>query len=77
MVYDALVDALEHVSEYEGYILESGQGLARVLFRIMYVLLLHPQQRCAQDHLDIPKSLTKKSTSSESVPEDSIPISSQ
>lgn len=77
MVYDALVDALEHVSEYEGYILESGQGLARVLFRFTYILLSHPQQRCAQDHLDIPKSLTKKATSSDSMPEDSITVSSQ
>ncbi|XP_068653211.1 uncharacterized protein [Aristolochia californica] len=59
-VYDALVDNLEHVSEYEGYIFETGQGLARVLFRQMCVLLAHPQQRCAQDDLDIPKSLTKK-----------------
>ncbi|XP_015884395.3 uncharacterized protein LOC107420052 [Ziziphus jujuba] len=77
VVYDALVDALEHVSEYEGYILESGQGLARVLFRFTYILLSHPQQRCAQDHLDIPKSLTKKATSSDSMPEDSITVSSQ
>ncbi|ERN15401.1 uncharacterized protein LOC18443690 [Amborella trichopoda] len=59
-VYDALVDALERVSEYEGYIVESGVGLARVLFRHMCVLLSHPQQRCLQDDLDIPKSLTKK-----------------
>ncbi|XP_010526066.1 PREDICTED: uncharacterized protein LOC104803734 [Tarenaya hassleriana] len=59
-VYDSLVDAVEHVSEYEGYIFESGQGLARSLFKPMSVLLSHPQQRCPQDALDIPKSLTKK-----------------
>ncbi|KAH0969495.1 hypothetical protein GBA52_028676 [Prunus armeniaca] len=60
-VYDSLVDALELVSEYEGYILESGQGLTRVLFRYMCMLLSHPQQRCPQDHLDIPKPLLEKS----------------
>ncbi|XP_062159945.1 uncharacterized protein LOC133867241 [Alnus glutinosa] len=77
-VYDALVDALEHVSEYEGYIHESGQGLARVLFRHMCVLLSHPQQRCPQEYVDIPKPLTKKSPASDSVPgEESVPISSQ
>ncbi|XP_020675484.2 uncharacterized protein LOC110094561, partial [Dendrobium catenatum] len=59
-VYDVLVDALEHVSEYEGYIFESGQGLSRVLFRQICILLSHPQQRCAQDDLDIPKSLEKR-----------------
>lgn len=76
-VYDALVDTLEHVSEYEGYILESGQGLARILFRQMFILLSHPQQRCVQDDMDIPKSLTKKSPAADSVPEDSITVSSQ
>uniref|UniRef100_A0A1J3G1T5 BRISC and BRCA1-A complex member 1 n=2 Tax=Noccaea caerulescens TaxID=107243 RepID=A0A1J3G1T5_NOCCA len=59
-VYDSLVDAVEHVSEYEGYIFESGQGLARSVFKPMSILLAHPQQRCAQDDLDIPKSLAKK-----------------
>lgn len=59
-VYDALVDAVEHVSEYEGYIFETGQALARVLFRYMCILLCHPQQRCPQDDLDIPKSIAKK-----------------
>ncbi|KAK9079834.1 hypothetical protein SSX86_001507 [Deinandra increscens subsp. villosa] len=59
-VYDGLVDALEQVSEFEGYIFESGQGLTRVLFRHMCLLLSHPQQRCVQDDIDIPKSLTKK-----------------
>jgi hypothetical protein len=32
-VYDVLVDALERVSEFEGYIFESSSGSARVLFR--------------------------------------------
>lgn len=32
-VYDSLVDALERVSEFEGYIYESSSGSARVLFR--------------------------------------------
>ncbi|KAM7507553.1 hypothetical protein LguiA_018006 [Lonicera macranthoides] len=73
-VYDALVDALEHVSEYEGYIFESGQGLTRVLFRHMCVLLSHPQQRCVQDDIDLPKSLTKKSPTPDSVPpEENVP----
>ncbi|KAJ3683630.1 hypothetical protein LUZ60_013857 [Juncus effusus] len=58
-VYDSLVDALEHVSEYEGYVFESGQGLTRVLFRQISVLLAHPMQRCVQDDLDVPKSLVK------------------
>ncbi|KAL3818973.1 hypothetical protein ACJIZ3_004878 [Penstemon smallii] len=60
-VYDTLVEALEQVSELEGYIFESGQGLTRALFRHMSVLLCHPQQRCVQEEVDIPKSLTKKS----------------
>ncbi|GMN35957.1 hypothetical protein TIFTF001_005655 [Ficus carica] len=76
-VYDSLVDALDHVSEYEGYIFESGQGLQRVLFRYMCILLAHPQQRCAQEYVDIPKSLSKKSPPTEAVPEDTIPVSSQ
>ncbi|KAI4337119.1 hypothetical protein L6164_015571 [Bauhinia variegata] len=77
-VYDTLVDALEHVSEYEGYIFESGQGLARVLFRYMCVLLSHPQQRCLQEHVDIPKSLTKKSPQAEPmVIEDTAPVTIQ
>ncbi|RZC68425.1 hypothetical protein C5167_031661 [Papaver somniferum] len=75
-VYDSLVDALEHVSEHEGYIYESGQGLSRVLFRLMCVLLSHPQQRCVQDDVDVPKSLTKKSPSVEIIPaEENIPVS--
>ncbi|XP_019224962.1 PREDICTED: uncharacterized protein LOC109206581 isoform X2 [Nicotiana attenuata] len=69
-VYDALVEALEHVSEYEGYIFESGQGLTRVLFRHICTLLCHPQQRCVQDDLDIPKSLTKKSVTVDLAPAD-------
>ncbi|KAK6912791.1 hypothetical protein RJ641_022392 [Dillenia turbinata] len=77
-VYDALVDALEQVSEFEGYIYESGQGLTRVLFRHMCILLSHPQQRCGQDDIDIPKSLTKKSPPVESAGgEESVPVSSQ
>ncbi|KAJ7958332.1 BRISC and BRCA1-A complex member 1 [Quillaja saponaria] len=79
-VYDALVDAIDHVSEYEGYIFETGQGLQRVLFRHMCVLLSHPQQRCGQDYIDIPKSLVKKTPASESMAmatEDVVPVSSQ
>ncbi|GFP88065.1 hypothetical protein PHJA_000950200 [Phtheirospermum japonicum] len=60
-VYDSLIDALEHVSEFEGYIFESGQGLTRSLFRHMCVLLSHPHQRCTQDDIDVPKALVKKS----------------
>ncbi|KAK9683857.1 hypothetical protein RND81_10G169600 [Saponaria officinalis] len=59
-VYDALVEALEHVTEYEGYIFETGQGLQRILFRHMCLLLSHPQQRCMQDDLGLPMALTKK-----------------
>ncbi|CAK9267757.1 unnamed protein product [Sphagnum jensenii] len=58
-VYDVLVDALERVSEFEGYIFESSSGSARVLFRHMCVLLSHPQQRCPQDEFDAPKDLAK------------------
>lgn len=77
-VYDALVDALEQVSEYEGYIFESGQGLPRILFRHMCVLLSHPQQRCVQDDIDIPKSLTKKSAAGDTTTGgEIIPVSSQ
>lgn len=77
-VYDALVDALEHVSEYEAYIFESGQGLTRVLLRHICALLSHPQQRCAQDDIDTPKSLAKKLPPSDPVPgEEVVPVSSQ
>ncbi|TKY74919.1 BRISC and BRCA1-A complex member 1 [Spatholobus suberectus] len=77
-VYDTLVEALEHVSEYEGYILESGQGLARVLFRHVLILLSHPQQRCIQEYVDIPKSIAKKVPQVEPMAtEDSAPIASQ
>ncbi|KQK19840.1 uncharacterized protein LOC100846437 [Brachypodium distachyon] len=77
-VYDVLVDALEHVSQYEGYILETGQGLARVLFRQTCILLSHPLQRCMQDDLDIPKQVVKKTLVAEAVQnEDSVPVSSQ
>ncbi|PUZ62192.1 hypothetical protein GQ55_4G337100 [Panicum hallii var. hallii] len=76
-VYDALVDALEHVSQYEGYILETGQGLARVLFRLMCILLSHPLQRCIQDDLDIPKQVAKKTLAVEAAQnEDGTPVSS-
>ncbi|CAK9870431.1 unnamed protein product [Sphagnum jensenii] len=37
----------------------SSSGSARVLFRHMCVLLLHPQQRCPQDEFDAPKDLAK------------------
>jgi hypothetical protein len=77
-VYDSLGDALDHVSEYEGYIFESGQGLVRSLFRCMSVLLAHPQQRVEQDDLDVPKSLAKKSPAGESGNvEDAVPVASQ
>jgi BRISC and BRCA1-A complex member 1 len=73
-----LVDALEHVSQYEGYILETGQGLPRVLFRQMCILLSHPQQRCLQDDLDIPKQLAKKTLGVEAAQnEDGPSVSSQ
>uniref|UniRef100_A0A0D9WLZ0 New component of the BRCA1-A complex n=1 Tax=Leersia perrieri TaxID=77586 RepID=A0A0D9WLZ0_9ORYZ len=77
-VYDALVDALEHVSQYEGYILETGQGLARILFRQTCILLSHPLQRCIQDDLDIPKPLAKKTLAGEGGQgEDGMPGSTQ
>ncbi|WJX35353.1 hypothetical protein P8452_23356 [Trifolium repens] len=79
-VYDTLVEALEHVTEYEGYILETGQGLARVLFRHVLILLSHPQQRCVQEFIDIPKSLAKKAPQAEPMAiEDNapVPVSSQ
>ncbi|KAL3655694.1 hypothetical protein CASFOL_000090 [Castilleja foliolosa] len=60
-VYDSLIEALEHVSEFEGYVFETGQGLSRALFRHMCVLLSHPHQRCVQDDIDVPKPLVKKS----------------
>ncbi|XP_031102111.1 uncharacterized protein LOC116006008 [Ipomoea triloba] len=75
-VYDALVEALELVTEYEGYIFESGQGSSRVLFRYMSVLLSHSQQRCVQDYIDIPKSLTKKSPVTEPVPAEENAVAS-
>ena len=77
-VYDTLVDTLELVGEYEGYILESGQGLLRIIFRYMCILLAHPQQRGLQDDLDFPKSLTKKSPAPEPMAsEDSVAGPSQ
>ncbi|GJN29634.1 hypothetical protein PR202_gb17883 [Eleusine coracana subsp. coracana] len=77
-VYDVLVDALEHVSQYEGYILESSQGLAQVLFRHTCILLSHPLQRCIQDDIDFPKQVAKKTVAAEaSQKEDGTPVSSQ
>ncbi|KNA21155.1 hypothetical protein SOVF_045970 [Spinacia oleracea] len=77
-VYDALVEALEQVTEYEGYIFESGQGLQRILFRHMCLLLSHPQQRCLQDDLGLPMALTKKLPATDSSPgEDAITVISQ
>lgn len=76
-VYDALVDTLEQVSEYEGYIFETGQGLPRIIFRHMCVLLSHPQQRCVQDDIDIPKSLTRKPPASETTTGSEVQGSSQ
>ncbi|WCJ29569.1 hypothetical protein M5689_011195 [Euphorbia peplus] len=76
-VYDALVDTLEQVSEYEGYVYETGQGL-RLLLRYMSILLSHPQQRCTQDDLDIPKSLAKRSSAVDpGTAEDTVPVTSQ
>lgn len=76
-VYDALVDALEHVTQNEGYIFESGQGLARVLFRQICILLMHPLMRCMQDDLDIPKQVVKKTLAVEGPQsEDGTPVSS-
>ncbi|CAM8916557.1 unnamed protein product [Rhodiola kirilowii] len=76
-VYDALVDALEHVSEYEAFIFESGQGLPRVLFRQVSTLLAHPQQRCIQDDLDFPKSLARKTPADAMTGTEIVPVSSQ
>ncbi|KAH7414991.1 hypothetical protein KP509_14G022400 [Ceratopteris richardii] len=64
-VYDALVEALERVSVYEGYIYENGSHYTRILFRQMSCLLAHPQQRCSQDDF-VPKDLSKKNTFSDS-----------
>ncbi|KAL6215338.1 hypothetical protein ACLB2K_014769 [Fragaria x ananassa] len=77
LVYDKLVEALEHVTEFEGYILESGQGLSRTLFRHMSMLLSHPQQRCSQDYLDIPRSIAKRLPADSTPSDDSISVSSQ
>jgi hypothetical protein len=57
-VYDSLVDAIERVSEYEGYIFEGSHGLSQSVFRRMSTLLSHPPQRCAQ--VDLPKPPAKK-----------------
>ncbi|GMH11840.1 hypothetical protein Nepgr_013681 [Nepenthes gracilis] len=77
-VYDVLVDALEHISEYDGYIFESGQGLQRILYRHMCVLLSYPPQRCNQDDIDVPKSLMRKSPAADSAQgDDSVTVVSQ
>ncbi|KAF6164304.1 hypothetical protein GIB67_010274 [Kingdonia uniflora] len=76
-VYDTLGDTLESISEYEGYIFESGQSVSRVLFRKMCILLSHPQQRVGQDHINFPKSLAKKSVAAEGVStEESVSVPS-
>ncbi|ONK78270.1 uncharacterized protein A4U43_C02F16500 [Asparagus officinalis] len=59
-VFDSLVDASEHVSEHESYILESGQGINRGLVHHLCTLLCHPEQRCLQEELDIPKPIVGK-----------------
>ncbi|MCL7027413.1 hypothetical protein MKW94_024896 [Papaver nudicaule] len=41
---DSLADALEHVSEHEGYIYESVQGHSRARFHLMHALLSHPHK---------------------------------
>lgn len=63
-VFDSLLDVVEHVSQYEGYVFENGQGSPRALFRQMCLLLCHPMQRCLQEDLDIPKSIIKKTSGS-------------
>ncbi|XP_058745771.1 uncharacterized protein LOC131618598 [Vicia villosa] len=57
-VYDALVEILEHVSNYQGYIYAIRS--AKDLYVHVLILLSHPQQRCAQKYLHIPKALEKK-----------------
>lgn len=58
-VYDALVDALEHVSQHEGYIFESSSGSARTLFKHICLLLCHPHQRLGQDEVSNIKDLAQ------------------
>eukprot|EP00268_Persea_americana_P064785 TRINITY_DN8566_c0_g1_i3.p1 TRINITY_DN8566_c0_g1~~TRINITY_DN8566_c0_g1_i3.p1 ORF type:complete len:188 (+),score=19.09 TRINITY_DN8566_c0_g1_i3:784-1347(+) len=60
-VYGALLDVVRDISKYGGYVIRCLHGLVHALLRHMCVLLLHPQQRCAQDEIDIPRSLAKKS----------------
>lgn len=77
-VYDALVDAIDEVSQHESYIFESGLGVARVLYRFMCLLLSHPQQRISLDDLDIPKPLAKKLPPADSAPAtEVVPVTSQ
>jgi hypothetical protein len=58
-VYDGLVDALERVSQREGYIFESSSGSARTLFKQICLLLHHPHQRIAQDEAQEIKDLAQ------------------
>ncbi|KAL5062869.1 hypothetical protein RYX36_024606 [Vicia faba] len=77
-VYDTLVDTLEHVTGYKGYIFESGHASARILFCHVLVLLSHPQQRCIQEYINIPKSLAKKAPLVDPMAtEDNFPVSTQ
>ncbi|KAJ7966457.1 BRISC and BRCA1-A complex member 1 [Quillaja saponaria] len=48
-----------------------------VYYSFMCVLLSHPQQRCAQDYIDIPKSLLKKTRAAEPMATEDVPVSSQ
>ncbi|KAA8521300.1 hypothetical protein F0562_011954 [Nyssa sinensis] len=50
-VYDALVEALEHVSEYEGYIFESGQGLTACTSPLhVFAAITSSATLCARRH---------------------------
>lgn len=60
-VYNTLVDAVADISRYAGYVIQCFHGLVFALLSHMCVLLSHPQQRTAQDEIDIPKALTMKS----------------
>lgn len=72
------MDILEQVSNYEGYIFESEHGLPRILFRYMCVLLSHPQQRCIQDDINIPKPLRKNSAAVDTTAcGETVPVSGQ
>ncbi|RWR82742.1 hypothetical protein CKAN_01147500 [Cinnamomum micranthum f. kanehirae] len=60
-VYNTLVEAVADISKYAGYVIQCFHGLVFALLSHMCVLLSHPQQRTAQDEIDIPKSLMMKS----------------